>query len=132
MTADGVQRVSSGGQWEEAFGYSRAIAVGDFVFVSGCTGFVEGVLVGEGNPFEQAQAAFGIAEQALGELGLTRDDVVRTRMYITHKRDADSVGRAHKEFFDEVRPAATMVVVSALIDSRMLVEVEVEAYRGAK
>lgn len=132
MTADGVRRISSGGPWEDAIGYSRAVVVGDRVLVSGCTSVVDGVFIGEGDPYEQALTAFGIAEKALQEAGLTRDDVVRTRMYLTHKRDADEVGRAHKEMFDKARPAATMVVVSALIDSRMLVEVEVEAYRGAK
>ncbi len=129
---DTVERVSTGGQWEEAYGYSRAVAVGDFVLVSGCTGFVDGVLVGEGDPYEQTLTAFRIAEEALEHFGLTRADVVRTRMYLTHKRDADDVGRAHKEIFDAARPASTMVVVAALVDSRMLVEVEVEAYRGTK
>ncbi|GAA4954155.1 MAG: RidA family protein [Streptomycetaceae bacterium] len=128
----GVERISSGGPYEDVIGYSRAVAAGDFVLVSGCTSVVDGVFVGEGDPFEQTLTAFGIAEKALQKAGLSRDDVVRTRMYITHARDADEVGRAHKAMFDTARPAATMVVVAGLIDSRMLVEVEVEAYRGAK
>ncbi|MCF2530405.1 RidA family protein [Yinghuangia soli] len=128
----GVERFSSGGPYEDVIGYSRAVAAGDFVLVSGCTSIVDGIFIGEGDPYEQALTGFKTAEKALAQAGLSRADVVRTRMYLTHARDADAVGRAHKEMFDEVRPAATMVVVAALVDSRMLVEVEVEAYRGAK
>ncbi|WP_436773834.1 RidA family protein [Yinghuangia sp. YIM S09857] len=129
---DGVRRISSGGPYEDVIGYSRAVVVGDLVLVSGCTSIVDGLFVGEGDPYEQTLTAFQVAEKALGQIGLNRDDVVRTRMYITHARDSEAVGRAHKEMFDTARPAATMVVVAGLIDSRMLVEVEVEAYRGAK
>ncbi|MDI2126223.1 RidA family protein [Yinghuangia seranimata] len=131
-SAQSVERISSGGPYEDVVGYSRAVAAGDFVLVSGCTSIVDGVLVGEGDPYEQALAAFRVAEQALKQLGLSRADVVRTRMYLTHARDADAVGRAHKEMFDAARPATTMLVVAGLVDSRMLVEVEVDAYRGAK
>ncbi|WP_439674747.1 RidA family protein [Embleya sp. MST-111070] len=126
----GIERYSSGGPWEDMFGYSRAVAVGDYVHVSGCTAIVEGNLAHEGDPHHQTLAAFRIALDALAHFGLDAADVVRTRMYITHSRDSDDVGRAHGELFGEVRPAATMVVVAGLIDSRMLVEVEVDAYRG--
>jgi enamine deaminase RidA (YjgF/YER057c/UK114 family) len=127
-----VERISSGGPYEDVIGYSRAVAAGDHVHVSGCTSIVDGILMGEGDPYTQALTAFQNAEKALEQIGLSRADVVRTRMYLTHARDADEVGRAHKEMFDEARPAATMVVVAGLIDSRMLVEIEVDAYRGAK
>ncbi|MYS86994.1 RidA family protein [Streptomyces sp. SID5474] len=125
-----MERYSSGGRWEEAFGYSRAVAVGEYVHVSGCTAIVEGNLAHEGDPHHQTLAAFRIALDALEHFGLGTSDVVRTRMFITHARDADDVGRAHGELFAETPPAATMVVVAGLIDSRMLVEVEVDAYRG--
>ncbi|GGO81661.1 RidA family protein [Wenjunlia tyrosinilytica] len=127
----GSRRVSSDNYWEEAFGYSRAAEAGDHVHVSGCTAFVGGGIEHEGDPYEQARTAFAVAVKALEELGLTAADVVRTRMYIVHSRDVEAVGRAHKELFDAVRPAATMLVVSGFVDSRMLVEVEVDAYRGS-
>ncbi|WP_042437659.1 RidA family protein [Streptacidiphilus albus] len=122
-------RVNGASPWEEQFGFSRAVAVGDFVFVSGCTAWDDGRILFEGSPSDQARTAFGVALTALAGFGMSATDVVRTRMYVTHARDVDDVGRVHKELFDAVRPAATMVVVSALLDSRMAVEVEVEAYR---
>ncbi|MCX4749661.1 RidA family protein [Kitasatospora sp. NBC_01287] len=123
-------RVSGFSPWEEQFGYARAVAAGDHVHVAGCTAWVNGQIEREGDPFTQTLSAFGIGLEALAAYGLTIDDVVRTRMYITHMRDADEIGRAHKQLFDEVRPAATMVVVQGLIDSRMMVEVELDAYRA--
>lgn len=130
MSAE-VRRVSSGGPWEDTFGYSRAVAAGDYVFVSGCTAVVDGHVHGTGDPYQQTVTAFRAAETALAELDLTLGDVVRTRMYIVHSSDSQEVGRAHAELFGGVRPAATMVVVAGLIDSMMLVEVEVVAYRGS-
>jgi enamine deaminase RidA (YjgF/YER057c/UK114 family) len=126
----GVTRISSGGPWEESVGYSRAVAAGPYVFVSGCTATVEGLTLHDGDPYQQTVAAFRVAERALAELGLGLSDVVQTRMYLVHARDADEVGRAHQELFGAVRPAATMVAVGGLIDTSMLVEVEVVAYRG--
>ncbi|MEH6374432.1 RidA family protein [Streptomyces sp. KLMMK] len=128
---DAVQRVQSDSPWEEAFGCARAVAAGDRVLVSGTMPFTGTVLNGEGDPYEQARSAFGNALAALERFGLGPGAVVRTRMYLTHARDVDEVGRAHKELFDAVRPAATLVVVSGFVDSRVLVEVELEAYRGA-
>ncbi|MBD0743318.1 RidA family protein [Streptomyces sp. CBMA152] len=124
-------RVQSGSPWEEAFGFARAVVAGDHVHVAGTTPFKGTVLYGEGDPYEQAKVAFGNALAALEELGLGVESVVRTRMYLTHARDIDEAGRAHKELFDAVRPAATLVIVTGLVDPRMLVEVEVDAYRGA-
>jgi len=83
----------------------------------------------EGDPYNQALTAFSVAIKALSDAGFALADVVRTRMYVVHPRDMEEVGRAHKELFDAVRPAATMVVVSKLIDPQMLVEVELDAYR---
>jgi enamine deaminase RidA (YjgF/YER057c/UK114 family) len=128
-----VVRISSGGPWEEAFGYSRAVIAGPNAYVSGCTAVVDGVVHHEGDPYRQAITAFGLALDALTEAGFAREHVVRTRMYVTHSRDMAPVGRAHKELFDAVRPAASMLVVSKLIDPQMLVEVEIDAYRdGAR
>ncbi|MER5560141.1 RidA family protein [Streptomyces sp. NPDC002506] len=127
--SDEVRKTSSGAPWEERFGYSRAVELPNgLVLVAGCTSTVNG-RIDEGGPYEQTVTAFGVAVKALESLGLGREDVVRTRMYITHARDVDDVGRAHKELFDDVRPAATMLIVSGFVDPSLVVEVEVEAYR---
>ncbi|MET7956745.1 MULTISPECIES: RidA family protein [Streptomyces] len=127
---DSVRRVSSGAPWEEKFGYSRAVELPTgLVLVSGCTSVVDGQIVA-GSPYEQAVAAFQVAFDALKQVGIGREDVVRTRMYITHARDVDEVGRAHKELFDDVRPAASIIIVSGFVDPSLVVEVEVEAYRA--
>ena len=128
---DAVRRVQSGSPWEESFGFARAVAVGDRVLVGGTTSFKGSVLYGEGDPYEQAKVAFTAAIEALGEFGLGVESVIRTRMYLTHARDVDDVGRAHKELFDAVRPVSTLLVVEGFVDPRILVEVEVEAFRGA-
>ncbi|GHA82773.1 RidA family protein [Streptomyces termitum] len=124
-----VRKVVTGAPWEEVFGYSRAVELPHgTVLVSGCTSVVDGAIA-DGGPYEQAVNSFRVAFDALRQLGLGAEHVVRTRMYLTHARDVDEVGRAHKELFDAVRPAATMVIVSGLVDPRLVVEVEVEAYR---
>ncbi|GAA2467932.1 RidA family protein [Streptomyces mauvecolor] len=128
--SDEVRKISSGAPWEERFGYSRAVELpGGLVLVAGCTSVTNG-RIDEGGPYQQTVNAFGVAIKALETLGLGRTDVVRTRMYITHARDVDDVGRAHKELFDDVRPAASMLIVSGFVDPSLVVEVEVEAYRG--
>lgn len=124
-----VERVQSGSPWEETIGFARAVAAGDRVLVSGTMPLVDGAVQGEGDPYEQARCAFGNALEALAKFDLDSSSVIRTRMYLTHARDVDAVGRAHKDLFDAVRPAATMVVVSGFVDSRVLVEVELEAVR---
>ncbi|QKW42474.1 RidA family protein [Streptomyces microflavus] len=125
-----VRRISTGAPWEDKFGYSRAVELPNgLVLVAGCTSVVNGQIAG-GSPYEQTVTAFDVAFAALEQVGLGREDVVRTRMYITHARDVDDVGRAHKELFDAVRPAATMIIVSGFVDPSLVVEVEVEAYRG--
>ncbi|CAM5740060.1 hypothetical protein SBADM41S_04206 [Streptomyces badius] len=128
--ASPVRRISTGAPWEEKFGYSRAVELpSGLVLVAGCTSVVNGQIAA-GCPYEQTVTAFDVAFAALEQLGLGREDVVRTRMYITHARDVDEVGRAHKELFDAVRPAASMIIVSGFVDPSLVVEVEVEAYRG--
>ncbi|MFE3492429.1 RidA family protein [Streptomyces sp. NPDC059175] len=126
-----VRRVVSGGPWAESFGYSRAVELPNgLVLVSGCTSVIDGAVV-DGGPYDQAVNAFNVALGALKELGLSSEHVVRTRMYLTHARDVDEVGRAHKDLFGTVRPAASMLIVSGFVDPRLVVEVEVEAYRPA-
>ncbi|MGW0205045.1 RidA family protein [Streptomyces sp. NPDC003233] len=131
MTSEAVRRVQSGSSWEESFGFARAVAAGDRVLVAGTTSFRGDVLYGEGDPYEQAKVAFTSAIEAIGEFGLGIGSVIRTRMYLTHVRDVDAVGRAHKELFDSVRPVSTLLVVEGFVDPRILVEVELEAFRGA-
>ncbi|WP_030186030.1 RidA family protein [Streptomyces violaceorubidus] len=131
MTSEAVRRVQSGSPWEESFGFARAVAAGDRVVVAGTTAFKGDMLYGEGDPYEQTKVAFGTAVEALAEFGLGIESVIRTRVCLAHSRDVDAVGRAHKELFDSVRPVTTLLVVQGFIDSRVLVSVEVEAYRGA-
>ncbi|HEY3483077.1 MAG TPA: Rid family hydrolase [Streptomyces sp.] len=126
-----VRREQSDSPLEETIGFARAVAAGDRVLVSGTMPLVDGAVRGEGSPYEQTLLAFRNALAALEPFGLGPDSVIRTRMYMSHARDADDVGRAHRELFGAVRPAATMVVVAAFVDSRVLVEVEIEAFRGA-
>ncbi|MFI7386929.1 RidA family protein [Streptomyces sp. NPDC049813] len=129
MSADEVKRYPSGGPFEETIGYARAVELPTgLVLVSGCTSVVDGV-IDAGTPYEQTVNAFGVALKALRDLGLGPEHVVRTRMYLTHARDVDDVGRAHKELFGAVRPAASMIIVSGFIDPSLVVEVEVEAFR---
>jgi enamine deaminase RidA (YjgF/YER057c/UK114 family) len=130
MTSGTVRRVQSGSPWEESFGFARAVAAGDRVLVAGTTSFKGSVLYGEGDPYEQAKVAFTSAIEAIGEFGLDVGSVIRTRVYLAHPRDVEEVGRAHKELFGSVRPAATLLVVDGFIDPRVLVSVELEAFRG--
>ncbi|MEU0741768.1 RidA family protein [Streptomyces sp. NPDC006134] len=132
MTSGAVRRVQSGSPWEESFGFARAVAAGDRVLVGGTTSFRGSVLYGEGDPYEQARTAFTTALEAIGAFGLGVESVIRTRMYLTHARDVDEVGRAHKEIFGPVRPVSTLLVVEGFVDPRILVEVEIEAFRGAE
>lgn len=120
--------ISTGTPWEAAVGYSRVVRVGSLVFVSGTTASDdEGNTVAVGNACEQARYIFKKIEAALRETGAELSDVVRTRMFVTDISKWEEIGRAHAEVFGEIRPAATMVEVSRLVNSDHLVEIEVDA-----
>jgi enamine deaminase RidA (YjgF/YER057c/UK114 family) len=122
------RRVSSGTTWEAEVGYSRAVAVGDRIEVSGTTATDDdGAVVGADDPYAQTVQVIENVERALAELDASLADVVRTRTFVTDIDQWQTVGRAHSEAFGEVRPATTMVEVSALVDPELLVEMEAVA-----
>jgi enamine deaminase RidA (YjgF/YER057c/UK114 family) len=122
------QHYFSGTKWEPIVGYSRAIRLGSQIFVTGTTATDEkGEIVGVGDAYAQTIQVIRNIERALNALGATLEDVVRTRMFVTDITRWEDYGRAHGEFFSEIRPCTTMVEVSKLIDDRMLIEIEADA-----
>jgi enamine deaminase RidA (YjgF/YER057c/UK114 family) len=120
-------RIGSGAPWEHEVGYSRAVRVGERVLVAGTTAVVDGEPAYPGDAYGQTRLILEIIERALGEAGAQMRDVVRTRIFTTDIARWREIGRAHGEVFSGVMPAVTMVQVAALIDPRLLVEIEAEA-----
>ena len=124
-----VRRFSSGTSWEPVVGYSRAVAAGDFAYVSGCTSVDGAEFVHPRDAYAQTVQAIKNAAEGLAGLGARLADVIQTRIYVTDISRWQEFGRAHGQAFGEVRPATTMVQVAALIEPEMLVEIEIVAYR---
>lgn len=128
MAADKL--ISSGGPWESVIGYSRAVKAGPYVHVSGTTATVDGVLQHEGDAYGQTKVAYEIIAKALAEVGYDLSDVVRVRIYVKSEADLDGAGKANGELFSEIRPALTILSGVGFVNPKMLVEVEVDAYKA--
>ena len=119
--------ISSGSAWEDIVGYSRAVRVGNIIEVSGTTAVDGNIIIGKGDLYAQTKFILQKIEKTLIEAGASMSDVTRTRMYVTDISIWEKAGKAHKEYFSGIRPAATMVEVSRLIDPDLIIEIEVTA-----
>jgi enamine deaminase RidA (YjgF/YER057c/UK114 family) len=123
------ENISTGSKWEPILGYSRAVKVGNYVHVSGTTGSgTDGKIVGVGDPYAQTVQAIKNLQAGLERAGADLENVVRTRLFVTKISEWEKFGKAHGEFFGEIRPAMTIVEVSKLIDPDMMIEIEADAY----
>ena len=120
--------VSSGTQWEDKIGYSRAVRIGKLVEVSGTAAIDRERIVAPGDPYQQTRFIIQKIEKALEDAGASLNDVIRTRIYVTNIKDWDAVGKAHGEFFKNIKPVTSMVEVKSLIDPNFVVEIEATAY----
>ena len=128
-----IERHGSGGPWEDIVGYSRVVRSGDLVWVAGCTATLgDGTLTALGDPYAQTVQAIANIAAALERVGASLADVVRTRISIVDRDHADAVARAHGDAFRDVRPAAALYVVAGLLDPRMLVEIEADAFTASR
>lgn len=121
------RNISSGVKWEDIVGYSRAVIAGDRILISGTTSVVNGEVEGKGDIYLQTKIIFQKIEKVLKEAGSSIEKVIRTRIYVTDIARWEEVGKAHGEFFKDIRPASSMIEISALVDPEMLVEIEAEA-----
>ena len=120
--------VSSGTIWEDKIGYSRSVRIGNLIEVSGTAAIDRDRIVAPGDPYQQTRFIIQKIEKALKDAGGSLSDVIRTRVYVTNIKDWDAVGRAHGEFFKDIKPVTTMVEVKSLIDPNFVVELEATAY----
>jgi len=120
--------ISSGTKWEDKIGYSRAVKIGKVIEVSGTAAIDRDRIFAPGDPYQQTRFIIQKIEKAIEDAGGSLDDVIRTRIYVTNIKDWDAVGRAHGEFFKNIKPVTTMVEVKSLIDPNFVVEIEATAY----
>ena len=121
------QNISSGAEWEDIVGYSRAVKIGNQIEVAGTTAVINGEIIGINDPYLQTKCILQIIQKALEDAGASLKDVIRTRIYIVNIDHWQEVGRAHAEFFKEIKPAATMIGVKSLINKDLLVEIDAAA-----
>lgn len=124
--------ITSGSPWEDIVGYCRAVRIGNIIEVAGTTAMNGDVLIGKGDLYTQTKFIFEKIEKALQQAGATMNDVVRTRMFVTDISQWEKAGKAHGEFFKDIKPVATMVEVSKLINNDLLIEIEVTAIVSSK
>lgn len=122
--------ISSGGPWESIIGYSRAVKAGPYVHVAGTTATVDGVLQHEGDAYGQTKVAYEVIARALAQVDYALKDIVRVRIYLKNESDIDQVGKANGELMSEIRPALTILAGVSFVNPKMLVEIEVDAYKA--